>query len=135
MRTLVILFMSLSMLACYSATSTETEPLLGKIGENIDIPHGRSVLFSDNGLEIHFLDVDDSRCIRPDIQCVWFGNAAVQFRIGGEVVNLNTAAAPSYPSEIVIGDFTIMLLALAPHETDIWPIDKKHYIATIQVNK
>jgi len=133
MRFLFILLISLFILKCQS--TSPTEPLLGKIDENIDIPFGRTVHIADNGFDITFLDVSDGRCIYNGITCVWFGNAVVAFRIDGEDVSLNTATADSYPSEILIGDFMISLLSLSPHQTDTWPVQKKQYVATIRVSK
>lgn len=134
MRIRAIVILSLSILACQSTTPMEPEPLLGKIGENIDIPYGRTVQISDDGgLEVKFFNVEDSRCIYTGITCVWSGNAVVILQIDGEALSLNTATP--YPKDVMVEGYAITLLALAPYETDTWPIQKKQYVATIRVTQ
>lgn len=119
---------ALGIIACSGGTST------APVNDDFTLASGRLVNVDDAALRIRFLGVTaDSRC-PSDVQCVWAGNATVELEVRADGVTdtlaLNTNVGAR---EGVVGDYRIVLVALAPEPRSMTPIDPSEYRVTLKV--
>jgi hypothetical protein len=80
--------LALALAAC--GGSTEPPPVSG--GTEVILELGQAARLSGTSITVALRSVDDSRC-RPDVVCVWEGNARI-------VVDLSEAAGPEIAAEL-----------------------------------
>lgn len=104
-------------------------------GEEATLSYGQYVLIEGTAIMIRFSDVgSDSRC-PADVECVWTGNADVWLEISGlespAQVIVNTTVEPL---SVVVAGYEIILKKLDPYPVSTVQIEKKDYVATLQVS-
>ena len=126
----------LALLLIFSCNDSGIEPAASKVvpGEEFSLQYGQAALVQGTNLTIKFADVgSDSRC-PADVICIWAGNADVRLEISGlespVSVVVNTTVEPS---SIVVAGYEIMLKRLDPYPVSTQLIQKKDYIATLQI--
>jgi len=112
-----------------TACGTSTEP---KLGENFDIRLGTTIEIPDDSTHVKFTDVtSDSRC-PTGAQCVWAGEAVVQFTVGSNQQVSLTLGADASKATVIVGMRQFTLVALKPYPKVNESIAKGDYIATIR---
>jgi hypothetical protein len=120
---------SLILALVLTACGTSTEP---KLGENIEIRLGSAIVIPGDSTHVKFTDVtSDSRC-PTGAQCVWAGEAVVQFTVGSTQQVSLTLGADASKATVIIGMKQFTLVALKPHPKVNESIAKGDYIATIR---
>ena len=116
--------------ACSRASSTEP-----KFGEAVDVRIGNSVRFPNDTTTVQFSDVSvDSRCPQGAL-CVWEGDAAVVFTVGGASASALHTAAVSGPTTMIVNGKRLTLVSLAPLQKVGQTISKGDYVATIRFDE
>ncbi len=89
-----------------------------------------------SGTTITFVRVrDDSRC-PTGVQCMWEGDAAVEFRVAGgtaEAVLVELHTSDRFARESRAHGVTIRLERLDPHPSADQPVAPNAYVATVAV--
>ncbi|MDP1890025.1 MAG: hypothetical protein Q8K55_03965 [Gemmatimonadaceae bacterium] len=112
-----------------SACGTSTEP---QLGENFEIQLGTTIEIPDDSTRVKFTDVtSDSRC-PTGAQCVWAGEAVVQFTVGSTQQVSLTLGADASKATVIIGMKQFTLVGLKPYPKLNESIAKGDYIATIR---
>ena len=108
-----------------------------KLGEEFKLGAGKSAAVKGEGLEIEFVAVaEDSRCPQG-VDCIWEGNAKVRLRLKRArrppvEIELNTNVEPK---RAAAGGYEVRLTNLAPYPKGSQPVDKKSYVASLEVRK
>ena len=105
-----------------------------KLGETISLRPQETKYNAEENIRIKFEGVlSDNRC-PIDVQCVWQGNAEVEFTFSkdhkGTTFTLNTGIEPS---EIILFGYKIKLEKLEPPVLANYPPDQKDYIAYLVI--
>jgi hypothetical protein len=124
--------------ACVGAAQT------ARIGREFKFKVGRVVTLDGGNLRVRFVGVaSDSRC-PVDVNCIWAGNADVQFEVSTKgrrgwqekrTLNLNTNASTERPGEEKYRRYTIKLVGLNPQPRSKRKIPAGQYTATLLVVK
>jgi len=103
-----------------------------RLGDDIDVRYGASVRVPGDTVQVQFTAVtSDSRC-PSGAQCIWAGEAAVLFTVGGsEQVTLTLGANEAKARTIVRGT-QMLLVALKPYPTVSGSRSRSDYVATIR---
>ena len=122
MRTLI--FASLILAAC---SSPSTAP---RLGDKIAVRFSTHVRIPSDTTTVRFVAVtSDSRC-PSDAQCVWAGDAAVVFLVGGtQQVTLHTNEGAN---SVLVAGRLLTLVSLAPVPKAGSPIAQADYVATVR---
>lgn len=120
---------SLILALVLTACGTSTEP---QLGDNIEIRLGTTIEIPDESTRVQFTDVtSDSRC-PTGAQCVWAGEAVVQFTVGSTQQVSLTLGTDASKATVIIGMKQFTIVALKPHPKVNESIAKGDYIATIR---
>lgn len=122
MRTLVLVA---TLAAACGAASTAP-----RFGENVTVQYNAAVRVPSDTTTVRFISVTaDSRC-PMGAQCIWAGDAAVTFLVGGaQQVTLHTNEGAS---TVFIAGCRLTLISLSPYPNVSTPIAQKDYVATIR---
>lgn len=107
------------------------------LGEEFKLGVGKSAAVKGEGLGIEFVAVaEDSRCPQG-VDCIWEGNAKVRLRLtrGGGApaeIELNTNLEPQRSAA---HGYEVRLTGLSPYPKANEPVDKKSYVASLEVRK
>jgi hypothetical protein len=99
-------------------------------GENVTVQYNAAVRIPSGTTMVRFISVTtDSRC--PfGAQCIWTGDAAVVFLVGGtQQVTLHTNAGTS---TVILAGRRLTLVSLSPYPNVSTPIALQDYVATIR---
>jgi len=104
------------------------------LGESFELQYLETKINSAEDLKIRFNGVvADNRC-PVEVQCIWQGNAEVEFTFtkGNQFRTfiLNTGIEPA---SIVLFEFKIQLLHLEPPNSENNPPDQEDYVATLLI--
>lgn len=108
-----------------------------KLGEEFKLGIGKSAAVKGEGLEIEFVSVaEDSRCPQG-VDCIWEGNAKLRLRLKrarrpAAEIELNTNIEPQRCAAL---GYEIRLTNLSPYPKANQPVDKKSYVASLEVRK
>lgn len=108
-----------------------------KLGEEFKLGIGKTAALEGEGVEIEFVSVvEDSRCPRG-VDCIWEGNAKVRLRLKSArrppaEIELNTNVEPQ---RAATHGYEIRLTSLSPYPQGSAAIDKKSYVASLEVRK
>lgn len=99
-------------------------------GENVTVPFNAAVRIPSDTTMVRFIAVwADSRC--PfGAQCIWTGDAAVAFVVGGTqqlILHTNTGT-----TTVIVAGRRITLVSLSPYPNVSTPIALQDYVATIR---
>ena len=120
---------SLLLAILLAACGTSTEP---QLGDNIEIRLGSTIEIPDDSTHVKFTDVtSDSRC-PTGAQCVWAGEAVVQFTVGNSQQVSLTLGADASKATVIVGMKQFTLVALKPYPKVNESIDKGDYVATVR---
>jgi hypothetical protein len=99
-------------------------------GENVTVQYNAAVHIPSDTTTVRFIGVTaGSRC--PfGAQCIWTGDAAVTFVVGGtQQVTLHTNAGTS---TVILAGRRLTLVSLSPYPNVSTPIALQDYVATIR---
>lgn len=110
-----------------------------RLNRDFKLKAGERVNFKGTSLRIKFVAVEtDSRC-PSDVNCVWAGNAAVQFQLSNgrsnKTVTLNTGRGGAFVSEVEYRGYKVKLVDLRPYPRSDRQIAASDYAATLLVSK
>ncbi|MGK9369934.1 hypothetical protein ACSSWA_13640 [Melioribacter sp. Ez-97] len=97
----------------------------------------KNYAYINNELKILFEDVpEDSRC-PLGVMCVWAGNAVVRLKVslGSEIKTVELNTFQSFGDSYYIDDYLIRLKSLSPYPVFPDSIDKKDYVAELEIIK
>lgn len=120
---------ALILAACLAAAcgAQSTAP---KFGENVTVRVNAAVRIPSDTTTVRFIGVTaDSRC-PSGAQCIWAGDAAVVFLVGGTqqvTLHTNDGAASAF-----VAGRLLTLVSLSPYPSVSTPIAKNDYVATIR---
>ncbi len=119
-----LIFVAAFVVAC-GAQSTAP-----KFGENVTVRYNAAVRIPSDTTTVRFTGVTaDSRC-PSGAQCIWAGDAAVTFLVGGtQTVTLHTTEGQS---SILVAGRLLTLVSLAPYPSLSKTIAQSDYVATIR---
>ena len=123
-----------SMFGMPSRTGGRTEV---KLGEEFKLGISKSAAVKGEGLGIEFVSVvEDSRCPQG-VDCIWAGNAKVRLRLkrgrgAAAEIELNTNTEPQRSAA---HGYEVRLTSLSPYPKANEPVDKKSYVASLEVRK
>jgi hypothetical protein len=107
------LFVSLG--ACVAVSAHDEAPAhVVADGSDFTMQPGTQVLLADHGSLRYLRVVEDSRC-KPDVQCIWAGDAQVAFRwtpAGGTALDFSLHTGRS-PKEQTLGGHRLTLVSLS----------------------
>jgi len=105
-----------------------------KFGDPVAVRMGASVRVPNDTTTVRFVDVTaDSRCPQG-AQCIWEGDAAVVFSVGGAWASTLHTAAVGGPTTMLVNGKRLTLVSLAPVPKVGASIVKGDYVATIRFN-
>lgn len=133
-----ILFLSVFLLNCNS-DSFLSNSFEFDLNDAIDVTTSQQVSNPDCKITIQIDSVlNDSRC-PSNADCVWAGNASVRFRFTDKgsamLFVLNTYGGENFPSDTVIGDYTITMIGLSPYPLAGEEIEQDEYVARLLIEK
>ena len=108
-----------------------------RLGEEFKLGVGKSAALKGERLEVEFVSVaEDSRCPQG-VDCIWEGNAKVRLRLkrgrgAAAEIELNTNIEPQRSAA---HGYEIRLTNLSPYPKGSTPVDKKSYVASLEVRK
>lgn len=106
-----------------------------KLGEALTVRIGASVRMPNDTTSVQFTDVTaDSRCPQG-AQCVWEGDAAVVFTVGGVWASTLHTSVVGGPTNLITNGKRLTLVSLAPVTTLNHAITKGDYVATIRFDE
>ena len=119
-----LIFVATFVVAC-GAQSTAPN-----FGEKVSLRYSAAVRVPSDTTTVRFTGVTaDSRC-PSGAQCVWAGDAAVTFLVGGtQTVTLHTTEGPS---SILVAGRLLTLVSLSPYPSVSKTIAQSDYVATIR---
>lgn len=122
MRTLI--------LAVVLAAACGTQSTVPAFGENVTVPFSAAVRIPSDTTTVRFIGVTaDSRC-PSGAQCIWAGDAALVFIVGGvQQVTLHTNEGTT---TVIVAGRRLTLVSLSPYPNVSTPIALKDYVATIR---
>ncbi len=108
------------------------------LNESFNLGIGKTLQLSDSGFSIKFIGVKhDGRCPRG-VQCIWQGDAAVQFDVksngSSQSITLHTAGGGDMPGSIEVLGRTVSLLGLTPYLQSGITTAPKAYVAALSVS-
>ncbi|HLL76952.1 MAG TPA: hypothetical protein VK421_16980 [Pyrinomonadaceae bacterium] len=133
----VALCSSLVLASAFVKTSRTQGRAEVKVGEEFKLGVGRSAALKGGGLEVEFVSVvEDSRCPRG-AECIWEGNARISLRLkrpreSPAEIELNTNLEPQRSSCL---GYEVRLIGLSPYPVANEALDKKRYVAALEVRK
>lgn len=109
------------------------------LNDTLELATRKSAVNEENKISVTIDSVlNDSRC-PADALCVWAGNAAVRFIFcdQNEQIRfvLNTYGGSQFPSDTVIGSYSIKLTSLQPYPFSSHHIEQDEYIAALVINQ
>ena len=141
---MIVLGVSCAVLfACGGALNAKTHSdgnlTVVRLNRDFKLKAGQRVNLKGTSLRIKFLAVEtDSRC-PSDVNCVWAGNAAVQFQLtngrGNKTVTLNTGRGGAFVSEVEYKGYKVKLVDLSPYPRSDRKVGASDYAATLFVSK
>ena len=123
-----------SVTATPSATPTTVQHVPGTLGAPMRLSPGVEADLGE-GRSLAFLAVTgDSRC-PADVQCVWAGEATLQFEWTepGQLQRVALVASPATGSVALPNGYRLRLLSLEPAPRSTRPIAQSEYVATVTV--
>ena len=133
----VVLCSSLVLASIFGTASRPGKRAGVKLGEEFKLGVGKSAAVKGGGLGIEFVSVvEDSRCPQG-VDCIWEGNAKVRLRLkkaGGASaeIELNTNVEPQRAAAL---GYDVRLTSLAPYPKGSEAVDKKSYVAALEVRR
>ena len=120
MSRIAVIALTIALAACTSST----EPTPVAVGNEVIVELGQAKPLDGTGITVALRSVDDSRC-RPDVVCVWEGNAKITLDLsdsaGPEITSeLNTHA--SFPRALTFRYLRIELTELEPQPSATRPV-------------
>lgn len=137
MRGLLLLSIIIALISCMDGSDINA-PLLYKVSNSDTISISlemKNYAYINNELKILFEDVpEDSRC-PLGVECLWQGNAIVQLKValGSEVRSVELNTFEPFGNSCYIGDYLIRLKSLSPYPVYPKSIDKKDYVAELEI--
>ena len=118
------------LLAAGLAVACGAQSTAPEFGKNVAVRFNAVVRIPSDTTTVRFTGVTgDSRC-PSGAQCVWAGDAAVAFLVGGaQQVTLHTNAGAS---SVLVAGRLLTLVSLAPYPGVSGPIAKSDYVATVR---
>ena len=106
-----------AVLAACAAVSAHDDAAVDMVADGSDftMQPGTQVLLSDHGSLRYLRVLEDSRC-KPDVQCIWAGDAQVAFRwtpVGGTALDFSLHTGKE-PKEQALGGRRLTLVSLSP---------------------
>ncbi|MHB1312646.1 MAG: hypothetical protein ACYC3L_11580 [Gemmatimonadaceae bacterium] len=128
-RRLLTPYVALALAATVACGASSTEP---KFGEAVAVKLGASVRIPNDTTTVRFSDVTaDSRCPQG-APCVWAGDAAVVFTVGGSWASTLHTSSVGGPTTLLTNGKRLTLVSLAPVPKVGESIAKESYVATIR---
>lgn len=127
----------LALASIFVTASRQAKRAEVRLGEEFKLGAGQSAAVAGASLEIEFVSVvEDSRCPRG-VDCVWEGNARVRLRLkrpgaAPTEIELNTNLEPRRAAAF---GHDVRLKELSPYPQANQPVDKKTYVAALEVHK
>jgi hypothetical protein len=115
------------------ATACGAQPTAPKFGDDVTVRYDAAVRIPSDTTTVRFIGVTaDSRC-PSGAQCIWAGDAAVTFLVGGtQQVTLHTNAGTT---TVILAGRRLTLVGLSPYPNVSAPIALKDYVATIRFDQ
>lgn len=119
-----------------AACSNQPAGTTAEIGQESILEPGQKVLYSDESLEIRFVEVvNDSRC-PTGVQCIWAGEVSVKIEINyqDQQKSMVLTQSGSSDAQTLFLDYTIAF-AIQPYPEAQKPIKAKDYRLHLVVTK